>query len=187
MQLPGEAADLVRSELPHQVSTLSLWHDPVQAAFFNQNLGADWKSFSQHINTHCIAHLGLTADLLGHRQKSTLLDEADLKRFESSLSQLRTEILASELNEYVKRYLDTELTTLLRSISEYRITGGGPILKEVEAMFGHLVRDPNYRSFLTNEELGRRLLDQLSAMANLVTVAVGLPQLTVVLAGLLPK
>lgn len=52
-------------------------------------------------------------------------------------------------------------------------------------MFGHIVRNKEYRYFLKDEVLGQRLLDSLSAMANLLTVATGLPQLTVAIGGLL--
>jgi hypothetical protein len=48
-----------------------------------------------------------------------------------------------------------------------------------------IVRNKEYRNFLKDEELGKRLLDNLSAMANLMTVATGLPQLTVAINGLL--
>lgn len=44
-------------------------------------------------------------------------------------------------------------------------------------MAGHVLLDPEYASFLKDHELGKRLLDNLNAMAAVLTVAVSLPQL----------
>jgi hypothetical protein len=38
--------------------------------------------------------------------------------------------------------------------------------------------DPRYKSFLTDADLGKRVLDLLQAAGGLVTVATGLPVLT---------
>jgi hypothetical protein len=73
---------------------------------------------------------------------------------------------------------------MIISIDEYRLTGALPLLDAIDTTIGHAALEKNYKSFLTDTELGKRLLDTLSSMANVVTVAVGIPQLTVAIAQL---
>ena len=92
---------------------------------------------------------------------------------------------AAQLEPGLRAYLARELAELQHCIRNYKITGAVPALRQTEALMGHSLLDPQYSSFLTNHELGTRLLENLSAMANLLTVAVSLPQLTQNLGSLL--
>lgn len=71
---------------------------------------------------------------------------------------------------------------MIVSIDKYRLTGALPLLDAIDTTIGHAFLENGYKSFLTDTELGKRLLDTLGSMANVVTVAVGIPQLTLAIA-----
>jgi hypothetical protein len=94
------------------------------------------------------------------------------------LSSFVLELDSALLPQELKAYLARELNELQHRLRCYGITGALPVLRQVESMVGHCLVDQSYYSFLTSHELGKRLFDSLNAMAAVVTVAVGLPQLT---------
>jgi len=185
MQLPAQAEQLVASHFPHHLATLPQWRDPVQAAFLHQNLSDRWLTFQQHIPQHSLSQLALTGEILHLKLGTQAIEREALESYKNHLLELRDEVQNSDLASIAKTYLVYELEALCNALNEYAITGGGPVLKQVEAMFGHVVRDPEYRTFLASHEVGRRVFDQLTAMANVITVLVGLPQLTVGITSLL--
>lgn len=185
MQLPGEVVQLVSLHFPHQTESVALWKDPIDVAFLNQNILSNWQSFRQHINPYCIAHLNLISDLLHTKIHANAIDDKEIELLFKSFSALIDDLTTTQLPETLKLYLVTELAVLLQLLRQYRVTGTEPILRQADSMFGHIVRNQEYRSFLADETLGQRLLDNLTAMANLMTVATGLPQLTVAITRLL--
>lgn len=184
MKLPGLVAQLVQFHFPHQASSIPLWKDPIEAGFLNQNLQSNWQSFRQHLNPYCVPQLQLITDLLHTKIKACFVDEQKIDELIESFTALSNDVTASDLPDEFKLYVLDALATLLQLLRHYRVTGVEPIMHQVDAMFGHAFRDPEYRSFLSNGELGKRLLDNLTAMSNLLTIATGLPQLTVTLTGL---
>ena len=185
MRLPAEVADLVVLHFPHQVDTIALWKNPIEAAFLHQNLQSNWHSFLHHLNPYCIPQLSLVADLLHTKIGATVLPMDQLEGLRAQFTSLLEDIGKADLPYTLKIYLSREIAQLLQLLREYGICGAEPILHQADAMFGHIVRNKEYRNFLKDEELGKRLLDKLSAMANLMTVATGLPQLTVAISSLL--
>lgn len=185
MTLPGEVAQLVQLHFPHQAPSISLWKDPIEAAFLHQNLQSNWQSFRQHLNPYCVPQLHLIADLLHTKLGASIVDKEQIEALIESFSALQNDVANSELPEKLKLYVLAELSTLVMLLRQYSVAGAEPVLRQADSMFGHIVRDNDYRSFLVDSELGKRLLDSLTAMSNVLTVAIGLPQLTVVITGLL--
>ncbi len=89
-----------------------------------------------------------------------------------------TDVLASDIEDSLKTYVARALRKILTAIDEYKLGGAQPILESVEQAVGHAMVDPRYKSFLTDADLGKRVLDLLQAAGGLVTVATGLPVLT---------
>lgn len=178
MDLPRQTLVFVQASFPNQVKNTELWVGQVETAFLNQHLAGQWATFIGHISPHCIAHLSLTAELIQTRLGAKLLLDEDLARTLESLSSLISDVDSSALDQALKTYLARELSELQHLIRNYKLTGAVPVLRQTEALLGHSLLDPSYSSFLTSHALGARLLENLSAMANLLTVAVSLPQLT---------
>ena len=187
MDLPRRTLVLVKASFPNQLKAAEIWAGPIESAFMQQQLAGQWGTFAGQIQPYCIAQLSLTAELIQTRLNAKFIDEQDLLKIMGSMGELLTEIDASSIDNDLKIYLGRELSELQQSVRNYRFSGAQPILKQAEAMLGHSLLDPKYSQFLTNHALGARLLDNLSAMANLLTVAVSLPQLTQSLGTLLLK
>lgn len=185
MLLPSEVAILVRTHFPRQISSISLWQDPIEKAFQKQNLQNSWQTFRQHLDVHCISTVGMISDLLHGKINETEVDLDKLHELSNNLNKLRLEIIESDIHKDVKLYIIRELAKLIQIISEYSISGAEPILQQIDTMFGHVVRNKEYRSFLKDNEKGQRILENLSAAANILTVAIGLPQLTMTINNLI--
>jgi hypothetical protein len=185
MDLPRRTLVLVRASFPNQLKAAELWSSSIESAFMQQQLAGNWGTFSAHIQPYCVAHLGLTAELIQTHLGAKLIDELEINRLLDEFGDLVSEIDRSELDNQLKAYLTRELLELQQLLRNYKVSGAVPVLKQTESMLGHSLLDPAYSKFLTNHELGARLLENLTAMANLVTVAVALPQLTHGLSSLL--
>ncbi|QSB01204.1 hypothetical protein JWZ98_21630 [Methylomonas sp. EFPC1] len=187
MELPKRTILLVQTHFPHQLSNAGLWHDPIESAFINQQLGGQWTTFIEHINPYCIPQVGLISDLIHSKVSAKFARDEDISNILDGLKALIDLIDQSTISEQLKNYLAQELGVLVQSVRDYKISGATPILRQAESMVGHTLLDPEYSSFLTNHELGQRLLDNLNAMAAILTVAMSLPQLAQGFIALLPK
>lgn len=182
MELPEQIILALREGFPNQKNTWSHWSTKVNAGFMQQNLNANWDTFINHIDEHSITYLALAADLLQSKSNTKTISDDEIKSVREKLSQVYDEVLSVDLPDEVKKYLIRYLRKILIGIDEYYLTGALPLLDAVDTMVGHAAIDTNYRSFLRDTVLGKKILETLGAMANVVTVAVGIPQLTQTLA-----
>lgn len=178
MELPRLAIVALQEEFPQQGDTWSHWEAQVNTAFMVQNMHANWDSFINNIDAHTLTYLKMASSLLQAKANTKLIADTDLVSIRERLDAILVEVLSSDLPIEVRRYLARNLRKIIGSIDEYRLTGALPLLDAVETTLGHAAVDKQYKSFLIDTELGKRLLDTLGSMANVVTVAVGLPQLT---------
>jgi hypothetical protein len=178
MELPQETIQAMKDSFPHRAGIWTHWDAQVNTAFSKQNLHGEWNSFIAHIDSHTITYLQMSADLLEERSTTKTIADEKLSELRETLEQLYTETMKADIDEDIKKYLVRHLRKLLVCIDEYRITGALPVLESVEATLGHAYLAPEYKNFLTDTDLGKKLLDTLGSMANVVTVAVGIPQLT---------
>ena len=178
MELSRETVLALEATYPDQGNTWSHWEAQVNTAFMVQNLHATWESFIKHIDTHSINYLTMSASLLQAKMTTKLIANGDLSTLRAALDQILVDVLAHEQPEEVRKYLVRSLRRLITSIEEYRLTGTPPLLDAIESSLGHAAVDRAYKSFLTDTEVGKRLLDTLASMANFVTVSVGIPQLS---------
>ncbi|MFZ2301579.1 MAG: hypothetical protein WAW10_06890 [Gallionella sp.] len=120
----------------------------------------------------------MTADLLQTKANTKLIADDEIQGIREKISAIYEEILNSELPDEIKKYLTRHLRKIQTGIDEYYLTGAIPLLETMETMVGHTAVDKSYREFLRDTDLGKKILDTLSSMANVVTVAVGIPQLS---------
>lgn len=178
MELPELIIVAIKEQYPSPRNTWSHWEAQVNLGFMSQNLNGKWETFIQHIDSHSLTYLHLASDLLQAKSNTKLMPNEELISLRDKLQEIYNEVMGSEVNDEVKRYLARNLRKLINSIDEYKLTGALPLLDSIETTIGHIHIDTQYRNFLKDTELGQKLLETLGAMANVVTVAVGIPQLS---------
>lgn len=185
MALPHQVVQEIRVAFPNHGNTWSHWEGQVSAAFMVQNMHAEWKTFNQNIDAHTLTYLKFAAELLNSRSQARLLSEEEVTAVRTSVSAVLQEVLSSTLVTALKTQIARCLRNILEALDEYRLTGGLSVLQSAEVALGHASLDSEYKSFLTDTELGRSVLDAISAAANLLTISLSLPALTVALTPLL--
>lgn len=178
MELPQITIKTLQEFFPNREATWTHWNSQVSSAFVNQTLSGTWESFINHIDQHTITYLQMSAELLQSKNTTRVLEQTQLDKLREELGHLLDDIFASEIDFDVKKYLIKSIREILINIDEYKLTGALTLLHTVESMVGHAHLNAPYRRILTDTELGKRILDSLGAVANTVTVAVGIPQLT---------
>jgi len=179
MELPNLAVTELQEQFPNDGDMWSHWLSQVNGAFLSQNLLGDWNSFNAHIDSHTMTYLKMSSNLLQGKATTKLIADNELAEIRLTLMTILNSVLESDQPSEVKKYLHRAVMRLVISIDEYALTGAMPILGDVERMLGHAVTDRSYKSFLFDSELGKKLLDTMSACANVVGIAVGIPQLSV--------
>ena len=178
MELSNEAAVKIREDFPNESGAVNHWSSQLTGAFFSQNIQSTWQSFISNIDQHSLNYLASHSTLLALTSTTKPVADEDIMKIKDKLVEISDEILESEINIEIKKYLIRYLRKIITSIDEYFLTGALPILEAVETTIGHAHVDKEYKNFLLDTDLGKQLLDTLAATANVVTVAVGLPQLT---------
>lgn len=179
MELPTHAFNALAEIEPDEAKEMcNHWTEQINAAFSVMNMNASWSSFISPIDAHSMKYLSMTSKLLraSANTKETLGDE--IIGIRENLNTILCEILAANLPDEIKKYLARNIRELITSIDEYKITGALPLLDAIAKTLGHAHVNKEYRDFLTDEDLGKRVFEALTAMANVVTVTVGLPQIT---------
>lgn len=179
MSLPQEIIDRTKEIYPGRAPTWDHWSTQVNNAFAAQNINGAWQTFISGVDNHTITYLQLSADLLETNSKIKKLDLDDLISLRNKIGELLAEVIGSEVDQSIKKYIVHHLYKILTAIDEYKITGSLPILDAVEATIGHAYLDQQYRKFLQGNEIGTKVLEVLGATADIVTVAIGIPQLTI--------
>jgi hypothetical protein len=177
-ELPAQIIQEIEDNFPAHRKNSAHWQSQVNHAFYVQALNGNWGSFIAHIDDHTISYLGLTAELLQTKANTKFIADDQILEVRNKIEALYEEVLAGDIPSEVKIYLTRYLRKILCSIDEYFLTGALPILEATGTLLGHAFVDEKYRSFLCSEELGNRIFECLTSMANVVTVAVGIPQLT---------
>lgn len=155
--------------------------DQFYAAFVTHKFNEKWEVFTSRIDVHVLNYLALASTLLETKIKTKKLEEEALRGLRDSFSELLESVRESGSSSRIRSYVVMQLHDLITVLDDYFITGAEPIMRNIEAAVCRAYTDSGYKSFLKDDDLGKRLLACLSAAANLVTVAVGIPQLTQVI------
>ncbi len=178
ISLPEIISTTISNNVDTNTEVFKHIEDQVYKAFTSQVFNDIWAHFTNHIDDHTLNYLGLASSLLETQTKTKKLESEELEEIRDSFVKLLDTVRNSEISPKLKSYIATQLHNLISSVDDYFITGAEPILNQVETTVGHAFVDPEYKSFLRDDELGRSVLECLSAAANLVTVAIGVPQIT---------
>lgn len=178
MELPEATILALKEHFPSQQATWEYWEPKVNLAFMTQNLNEIWATFIDKIDDHSVNYLKMSTDLLQSRANTKLIGDKDTDELREKLNQILSEVLNSDIADDVKKFATRNIRKIIISLDEYKLTGALPILDAIDSAIGHAHLDKSYMNFLRDTELGKKLLDTLASAANIVTVAVGLPQLT---------
>ncbi|WP_155649199.1 hypothetical protein [Burkholderia cepacia] len=177
MSLAPAAREAMLRHYPTQPAMWNHWFGQVTAAFFRQQLAGTWDTFINAIDPHSMAYLEMNADMLGTREPVSQIAKDTTSDLQEKLASLKSDLLSSDLPEAAKLSVLRHVERLTRALDEYAITGTVPILDAVDSAVGHVMRDPEYRNALQSTDVGEKFINILSVVANVVTVAQGLPQL----------
>jgi len=177
MELPDLIIKDITESYPKQSSTHTHWSTTVNNGFMQQNLNGAWKEFIAHIDSHTISYLSMSADLLDMKSSTQLMNDSDIKSIRSKAEELLNEAIDANLDPEFKKYVVRYLKKIVSAIDEYRVSGAIPISESIECAFGHAFVDEKYRKNISTTDFGSKFVSVLGAMASVVTIAVGLPQL----------
>lgn len=170
MQLPGETARLVAAHHPSQVKSIERWRQPIVNGFKAMNLGGSWHTFSAYVDHAVVSQVGLIGELLHTSVPIPVLKEDEIAGVIEKLNASMAAVKDGNFSAALKRYVVGELHALIQAFRNYRVSGAVPVLRQVEAMNFHVAVDSEYKSFLTDTMVGRRVLDSLNAAAALLTI-----------------
>ena len=176
--LPESIAATLSNSVNTAPGVISHISSQFYAAFSAHKFGEKWEVFITRIDDHMMNYLALASTLLETQIKTKRLEEGEIEGLRQSFVELLDRVRASELPPRLKSYVVLQLHDLISSLDDHFITGAEPILERIEATIGHAYIDPEYKNFLKDHELGKSLFNCLGAAANLITVAVGIPQLS---------
>lgn len=157
----------------------------VNVGFKKQNLLLDWNSFISHINEPAMDSLDFVSDLFKHQPNITSGDHSqELSQIKETLQTLLNNILEQEdLDEEIKKFLVRSLQRIIIAIDEYFISGYVPIIEAIETIMGHAALDARtenkeFCSALKTTGAGDKLMDALNILSTIVTLTIGVPQIT---------
>lgn len=175
--LPEQIATTLSSSVDTSPGVVQHISSQLYAAFTTHKFNEKWEIFLARIDSHITNYLALASTLLETQVKTKRLEAEELQGLRDRFANLLESVRACDLPPRIKAYVVLQLHDLIATLDDYFITGAEPLLQRIEATIGHAYLDPQYKVFLKDHELGRTLLECLGAAANLVTVAVGIPQL----------
>ncbi len=185
MGLPEQIRSQIQYYYPNQ--NCKHWINQVNLAFSTQTLDGSWEGFNQYIDEHTINYLSMSVDLLDTKENTQILKEDKLSEIREKINDLLTDILEEDIDEHFKKYMVDYLRKITVAIEEYKISGATPIVESIEQALGHAFIDKKYKDNLLKTETGKKIITALGAVASVVTIAVGLPQLSEPLQFLLEK
>ena len=177
MMLPDLTVESLKNIDGSDHSFYQHWYSAVTTGFKKQNLNDNWGTFINNIDDHSISYLKINASLLQAHVSNSNISEEKLDEIHQKIQETLDDVLGSDLSEVVKIYLINSLQNILNAIREYKITGFSPIMEAIESSFGHAVINSEFREEMKNSETGKKVWDALGAVATIVSLATGLPQI----------
>ncbi|WP_394238123.1 hypothetical protein [Pseudomonas anguilliseptica] len=179
MELPAQAVSALRFSYPDESDTWSHWVSQVQRGFQKQALNQPWSGFIGHIDSHTINFLKVHSRLLQVKSKLKPLDSDVLGDARAGLSEVLDLLLnAEEMDREVRSALSRNIRKLINAIEEYKLTGSVGIFDAIEILCGHAHFDKKYGRELNSGEIGDKLSAIVGGLADSMTIALGLPQVS---------
>lgn len=178
MSLPGEIVEQIRRDFPRQYERNDYAHflNTFMQAFSHNLLDQPWATFIRKIDGPAVTYLSSTTDLFEMKGEADVMSDEDLIEIGNSVQELIETTLATDWPADLKRFVVGQLRAVASAIDEYHISGISPILDTIAATLGHACLREDYRKTLKTQS-GMSFAKALASIANLVTVASGIPQL----------
>ena len=173
--LPADIMQTVQDLYPENIDITAHWHPQVCQMFTNLNLGNQWSSHINLVDDNSMLQLKMTAMLLDNKLQSQSLNDDAVDEIRQTFQELHDEVMGSEIKQELKIFALRKLREILTNIDEYKLTGLLPILDAVDSSIGHYITNPDYRDFINEHSLGKRISAALTATADSITIATGLP------------
>lgn len=177
MGMPNTLTQEVEDLFPSQKKSIVYINNRLNTAFSGQNLSESWNSFIRFIDDHTITYLEMFADLLETQNKNKLLNNEDVNRVLENLRSVCEEVISTNIDSDLKKHLLRKIRSLISSIEEYQLTGINNIVDSLDSSIGHLVTNKNYREFVQDTDLGKKVMDAISLTASIITIAIGAPEI----------
>jgi len=163
------------------------WMPSVQEAFNTLNLSGNIASFHNPISEVTLHGLEFCADLLSRQAPEKELPRDQLSQLDQKVTELIDEILAAEIDPYLKRYMLDKLNLVLQAIQEYKISGIVPLVKAFEATVGSVVVDRDIYEKTKKTKTGSKFWSVMAHVAIVVNIVVGAIQIGDKVVNLLPE
>ncbi|SPO67408.1 hypothetical protein [Pseudomonas sp. JV241A] len=148
------------------------WYEKVKEGFDKIDLTTSISNFQIRYGKNDNLYLKVIATCMNFHSHPEL-DIELLTEARESLNNLTEEVIASELDPKVKSYITKSLRKIISALEDYQISGTIPVVEAIETMMGHAFVDPEYREAV-NSTFGRKIIDTLGAVADLVSINAGI-------------
>ncbi len=170
IELDEHATDLLET-VPH-------WRTPIEQAFLNQHMPGAWSTFMGGIPEHVSSMLLACSRALRteHKRKDPTAEE--LQHLAATFKDLAARVQSANLPARLRIYLASSIAELLRRVRDYQYAGGEPIVRQAEAMMGHVVVDREYVDYMKTDD-GKDLASALATTSTafeLVNSVLQLPE-----------
>ena len=184
MLLPADILRTMHDLYPENVDVTQYWHKKVCHMLVNLNLEDQWVNSIRKIDDNSMTQLKMTAMLLDQKLQRNSLDKESIANTRSIFQDIHDELIDSDIAQELKIFVLRKLRDIIVSIDEYKLTGLMPILDAVDSSIGHCVTNSAYKEFISDTPLGKRLAAALTATADSITIATGLPAIASSIQGL---
>lgn len=177
IELSQTTVQILQDRFPDKGHMWSHWYSQVTDAFSQQYLPGEWAAVIFQIDKHAMNYLEVASQFLELTSTQKSISENEIQKIREKLEEILLEVSETEIDSTVKEYVVRYIQKIITSLDECYITGALPILESVETAIGHAHIDKNYKEFLKETALGKKMLDALHTAASAVTLAVGLPEI----------
>lgn len=194
IELINQITDYFKAHDPEYLQNCDYWINQITPALgLSMRLYNSWGDVKDCIDDHTIRYLhsaviiinsNIDKRQINHLQK---INYDELSKISIQVKELHSEIFQAEIDEKIKLSILKYLSRLIEAIDNYAITGSEAILDAIEAALGHMLLNPDYRQFMTEDELGKKVMSNMGNIANFITVVTGIITLGKEIWNLLPK
>lgn len=118
----------------------------------------------------------LSSAIIGNTNKIKFLQESELTQLRSQFQRLEQELQSADIDKHLKVLLLGYVRQILQAIDTYELTGIKPLVNSVEAAYGHVVIDEQYRDFLRENSVGQTFANSLQTACTVISTIADAPQ-----------
>ncbi len=173
MSTPAEAVSIMNERFPPLKPQTDNWYLKFSNAMIKQDLNGLINTFQSQYTRDDNAFLIVMEQMIS----TSSFDEVDAEKIadaKSVLTNLLEEVIQSELEEKIKRYIVKSIRKIITALDDYQIDGSVPVLESIDSMMGHSFTDRNFRESLRSP-IGSKIFEVVGAVADIMSIATGAP------------